>query len=170
MIAVYPSSELYVPTVEVDHFDSALIDKLELMAKDLQPSSGLGVAANQVGLHERMFIYQLPGMDFWSALINPAIVEAHGAWTFKEGCLSLPGMSWYIRRPKFCTVKGFDKNGMSITLLADDLRSRLFQHEIDHLDGRLILDRISASERKVALRAMFETFVEEKESAPEPGR
>jgi peptide deformylase len=87
-------------------------------------------------------------------LVNPEIVESSGEWAYDEGCLSVPGLSFEIRRPKVVTVRGIDLDGMEVVLEGDELMGRLIQHEIDHLDGVLLLDRLDADARKAALREL----------------
>lgn len=152
MILLHPHHDLDTRTVHVEHFDSTLLDKLDFMASALDPTRGIALSANQVGLHDRMFIYQMEGDPTWSAMINPKIVESHGDWMYKEGCLSLPNHFWYIKRPKYITVDAFTKAGLRTRILADELMARMIMHEVDHLDGRMIMTRITRSERKVAER------------------
>ena len=94
---------------------------------------------------DEMFVYDID--DEPGVLINPTITESDGEWVFEEGCLSVPGMSFEIVRPKQILVSGIDLSGNDITIEADELFSRLIQHEIDHLDGVLFVDRISTLKR-----------------------
>jgi peptide deformylase len=89
-------------------------------------------------------------------IINPELVEATGEWVYSEGCLSVPGMHFEIVRPKVVTLRGIGLDGNDVVIEADEVLARLFQHEIDHLDGVLLLDRLEPDERKRALRAIRE--------------
>jgi peptide deformylase len=92
-------------------------------------------------------------------LINPTITESDGEWVFEEGCLSVPDMSFEIVRPKQILVSGIDLDGNEITLEADELFSRLIQHEIDHLDGVLLLEHLDDDQRREALIELNERKV-----------
>ncbi|MBV8985218.1 MAG: peptide deformylase, partial [Acidimicrobiia bacterium] len=113
---------------------------------------GSGLAANQVGVRKRVFVYDIG--DGPQTIVNPEIVESRGEWTYEEGCLSVPGLYWPIVRPKEVHLRGQDLHGEEIYLEGDELLGRVFQHEVDHLDGVLLLERVSADERKEAMRAL----------------
>jgi peptide deformylase len=89
-------------------------------------------------------------------LLNPEIVESSGEWEYEEGCLSLPGLAFDIVRPKLVTVKGLDLDGNEVVIQGDELLGRIFLHEIDHLDGVLMLDRLDGDQRKIAMRELRE--------------
>jgi peptide deformylase len=86
-------------------------------------------------------------------LLNPTIVEARGEWVYDEGCLSIPGLSVEIVRPREVLVRGVDLDGNEVEIEADDLLARLFQHEVDHLRGVLMFERMTPEQRKEALAA-----------------
>ncbi|HEY2331403.1 MAG TPA: peptide deformylase, partial [Acidimicrobiales bacterium] len=90
------------------------------------------------------------------AIINPVITESSGEWVHDEGCLSVPGLSWEITRPKEVHLTGFDLDGNELSIEADELLARMFQHELDHLDGVLLIDRLDPDQRKDAKRAVRE--------------
>ena len=99
-------------------------------------------------------------------LINPVITESDGEWAYDEGCLSIPGMSFEIVRPKQILVTGRDLDGNEIEFEADELWSRLIQHELDHLDGILMLERLDDDQRKAALKELTErNFANEAQQA-----
>src|SRR5204863_4864460 len=100
------------------------------------------------------FVYDLHDESGPKVLINPVISEARGEWTYEEGCLSVPGLAWEIVRPKEVHLTGYDLDGNEVSIEADELTARLFQHELDHLDGVLLLDLLDADQRKIAMRAM----------------
>jgi peptide deformylase len=85
------------------------------------------------------------------AIINPEIVESDGEWVYDEGCLSIPGLYVEMLRPKTVLVRGIDLDGEIIEIEADELEARMFQHEIDHLNGVLMFDRLEGDQRKAAL-------------------
>jgi peptide deformylase len=89
-------------------------------------------------------------------LLNPEIIESKGEWTYEEGCLTLPGLAFEITRPDVITMRGLDLHGNEVVLEGDELLGRVFQHELDHLDGVLLLDRLERSERKEALKELRE--------------
>ena len=87
-------------------------------------------------------------------LINPEVAEATGEWAYEEGCLSIPGFHFEIVRPKVVTMTGLDLDGNEVVIEGDELLGRVFLHELDHLDGVLMLDRLDPDERKRALREL----------------
>ena len=128
--------------------------RIAQMVTDLVPAmyqaEGIGLAAPQVGIQKRLFVYDIG--EGPEVLINPEILESHGEWVFEEGCLSVPGLSFEIVRPKEIHIIGRNLDGSEVSIEADELLSRLFQHELDHLDGVLLLDHLDKPERKAALR------------------
>ncbi len=100
-----------------------------------------------------------------NVLFNPEVVEATGEWLYEEGCLSLPGLGFEIVRPKVVTVQGVGLDGAEVVVQGDELLGRVFLHEIDHLDGVLMLDRLERAERKRALRELREQGM----GVPTPG-
>jgi peptide deformylase len=103
-----------------------------------------------VGVSKRFFVYDVG--EGPSTLINPRIVESDGEWVYDEGCLSIPGLYIEIMRPKTIHIVGYDLDGNEVSLEADELLSRAFQHEMDHLDGVLMFDRLTQEQRREALR------------------
>jgi peptide deformylase len=93
-------------------------------------------------------------------VINPTIAETRGEWTYLEGCLSVPGLSWEIVRPKEVLLTGYDLDGNELQIEADELEARVFQHELDHLDGVLLLEHLDDDERREAKRALREMTLE----------
>lgn len=126
------------------------------MTTALHEAGGLAVAAPQVGSLKRLFVYEMPDEEGPKAIINPVITESSGEWVYDEGCLSVPGLSWEIVRPKEVHLTGYDLDGNEISLEADELQARMFQHELDHLDGVLLLEHLDDVQRKEAKRAVRE--------------
>jgi peptide deformylase len=139
---------------EVTDIDGRLAAIVEGMTGALYEASGLAVAAPQVGVLKRLFVYDMQEGDGPQVIVNPVINESGGEWVYEEGCLSVPGLAWEIVRPKQVHVTGVDLDGNEISFEADELLARMFQHEIDHLDGVLLLDRLDEDQRKEAKRAV----------------
>ena len=87
-------------------------------------------------------------------MVNPKLSETSGEWTYEEGCLSVPGLSWPIVRPKEVHLTGFDLDGNEVSIEADEFEARVYQHELDHLDGVLLIDRLDPELHKEALRLL----------------
>ncbi len=139
---------------EVEEIDGALARLVDTMYETMYDASGVGLAAPQVGVQRRLFTYDVG--EGPEVLINPEIVESTGEWEFEEGCLSIPGYAFEVVRPRVVTVRGLDLEGNEKTFEADDYLGRVMQHELDHLDGVLMLDRLEPDVRKQALRTMRE--------------
>lgn len=139
---------------EVTEVDGAFVDTCNDMLDAMYEAPGIGLAAPQVGIGQRFFVYDFgagPGV-----LINPEIRESRGEWEYEEGCLSVPGLSWTIIRPKEIHIVAFDLDGNEVSIEADELESRLYQHELDHLDGRLLFDYLEEDQVREAKRILRE--------------
>ena len=140
---------------QVDRFDEALLDEVARMADIMDEALGVGLAATQVGVLHRVLVYRVPPAPEPAALVNPEI-----EWTGRdneiaeEGCLSLPGVLVDVERPIHVRVRALDELGKRIVIEASGLEARVIQHEIDHLDGVLILDRTTRDQRKEAVRTL----------------
>jgi len=143
---------------EVTEIDGALARLAEAMLTTMYEAPGLGLAAPQVGVQKRFFVYDVG--DGPRTLVNPVITETSGEWVYDEGCLSVPGMSFEIVRPKEVHVSGYDLDGNEVSLDADGLLARLLQHELDHLDGVLLLERLDEDQRRAALRELRKRVVD----------
>jgi peptide deformylase len=141
----------------VSEFDETLRADAERMVRIMQEGMGVGLAATQLGILRRILVFQAGADAEPSALVNPE-VEWHSdeLALAEEGCLSLPHVSVDVERPLYARVRGLDLQGERVLLEASGLEARVLQHEIDHLDGVLILDRTSREQRKGALRALRE--------------
>ncbi len=156
---------------EVSDIDAELVKLSEEMFATMYAAPGLGLAAPQVGVGQRFFVYDLGDDDGPRVLLNPEITGTHGEWTFEEGCLSVPGQHFEVVRPKQIGVKGVDLDGNEVEFEADELLSRLIQHELDHLDGVLVLDHLDEETRREAKRLLRRMQMGEAvESAAEPTR
>jgi peptide deformylase len=141
----------------VDRFDDALRWEIERMGRLMHDSMGVGLAATQVGTLNRVLVYRVQPEGNIAALVNPEIEwKGKETETMEEGCLSLPAILVDVERPIYVRVRALDENGDPIVIEASGLDARVIQHEIDHLDGVLILDRTSRDQRKEAMRALRE--------------
>jgi peptide deformylase len=155
-IRVFGDPVLKRPTAPVTDIDGALVKLVDAMYETMYEAVGAGLAAPQVGVQKRFFVYDVNDDTGPHVVINPTIVETSGEWVYEEGCLSLPGLSFEIARPKLVTVRGFDLDGKEVVIEGDELLGRVFLHETDHLDGVLMLDRLDGEERKRAMRELRE--------------
>ena len=120
------------------------------MIDTMREAPGVGLAGPQVGVLERIFVWEVE--DEYGAVFNPEIIKrSEEKIVDTEGCLSLPGLTYEVERNVEVTVRGLDENGEAIEIVGDDLLARVFQHEIDHLDGVLFIDHLSEEDRKEAL-------------------
>jgi peptide deformylase len=140
---------------EVEELDGDLARLAATMVETMYDAIGLGLAAPQVGVLKRLYTYDVG--DGPAVLVNPEIVDASGEWSYDEGCLSIPDVHIEIVRPKIVTVRGIDLDGKEVVFEGDEIMGRLIQHEIDHLDGVLMLDRLEPDRRKSVLREMRRT-------------
>ncbi|MCS5687837.1 MAG: peptide deformylase [Actinomycetota bacterium] len=133
----------------IENIDGRVVRMVKDMVPVMYEAEGIGLAAPQVGIQKRLFVYDMG--EGPQTLVNPQITESDGEWAFEEGCLSVPGLSFEIIRPKQVHLVGRDLEGNEVSIEADELLSRLFQHELDHLDGILLLDHLDRDQRKAAL-------------------
>jgi peptide deformylase len=150
----YPDPVLRTPANEVTDFDEALGALVLRMTRVMQAASGIGLAAPQLGVLQRVLVYQADEDAEPMALINPRIVStSEETDTIEEGCLSIDaaGVTVEVERPARVTVEARSPRGEEVRIEAEGLEARVVQHESDHLDGVLILDRASSEQRRVAL-------------------
>ena len=139
----------------VERIDDALRAEIGRMGQLMNDALGVGLAATQVGVLHRVLVYRVQQDAPVSALINPEVEWRGGDQeVLEEGCLSLPSVLVDVERPIHVRVRGLDENGDEILIEASGLEARVIQHEIDHLDGVLILDRTTREQRKEAMRAL----------------
>jgi peptide deformylase len=136
----------------VEDIDGSLIRLVDDMVETMYESEGAGLAAPQVGVQRRMFVYDVG--DGPEVMINPTIVESDGEWYYDEGCLSIPGLRLGIVRPEKILIRGLGIDGEELSIEADEFLGRVFQHEVDHLDGVLMVERLEDDMRKQALRVL----------------
>lgn len=152
-VVLFPDPVLRKETEDIEAFDDALRATVEGMFECMYESRGVGLAAPQVGLSQRIFVLNDEGdrdkPELSKALINPTIESFGGKKTrHEEGCLSLPGIYAEVTRPEKCTVRYFDVDGTEHTEEFDGFRSRIIQHEYDHLQGVLLTDRMTPSDKQ----------------------
>ncbi len=151
-IREYGDPVLKEKTNLVDEIDGRLVQLVEAMIDTMHDAPGSGLAANQVGVMKRLFVYDIG--DGPRAVINPQIVESSGEWVYDEGCLSIPGLNWPIVRPNHVHLTGIDLDGKDISIETSELEGRVFQHEVDHLDGILLVERLDEDQRKEAMKIL----------------
>ncbi|HEV7886247.1 MAG TPA: peptide deformylase [Acidimicrobiales bacterium] len=139
---------------EVTELDGRLAKLADDMIETMYAAPGAGLAAPQVGVQKRLFVYDAGDGQGPRVIVNPTLSEARGEWTYEEGCLSVPGLYWPITRPKEVHLTGFDLHGNEVSIEADEFEARVFQHELDHLDGTLLLERLDPDTRKQAMRTL----------------
>lgn len=151
-IRVYGDPVLKQRAAEVTDIDGRLAKLVEDMIETMYAAPGAGLAAPQVGVQKRLFVYDAG--DGPKTLVNPVISESSGEWEYEEGCLSVPGLYFPIVRPKQVHLTGYDLEGNEVNIEADEFEARVFQHELDHLNGTLLLEHLDADTRKQALRTL----------------
>ena len=145
----------------VKDFDESLKSLAQDMMKTMRENEGVGLAANQIGRLKRIFVAAYEDEEY--AIVNPVIEErSEASEKDVEGCLSIPETRVEVERSCAVTVSGKDPSGAPVRVHAEGLLARIFQHEIDHLDGVLILDRTDRESRKVALREIRERLLASK--------
>jgi len=141
----------------VEVFDDALADEVQRMGRLMDDALGIGLAATQLGVMHRVLVYRVDPDAPLGVLVNPEFEhKGDENETMEEGCLSLPGVGVEVERATEVRVRAMDASGAPITVEASGLEARVIQHEIDHLDGVLILDRTTREQRKQAMRALRE--------------
>ena len=151
-IRQYPDPVLRMRAREVESFDDDLRRLVERMTGLMQDANGVGLAATQVGVLQRVFVLQAKPEDEPRALVNPQIVDrSEETLTEDEGCLSLIGVTIPVERALRVTVEAKDETGADVRLELEEHAARVAQHELDHLDGILIIDRTTAEARREAL-------------------
>ncbi len=148
--------------LEVEHFDEGLRREIERMAHLMGDALGIGLAATQLGVMHRVLVYRVEPDSSAAALVNPVLEwSSRDSETMEEGCLSLPGVNVDVERPVYVRVRALDETGEEQVIEASGLEARVIQHEMDHLDGVLIIDRTSRDQRKRAMRTLREQAEEQ---------
>jgi len=146
-------------TRDVSAFGEDLTGLLGTMFEVMDREEGVGLAAPQIGIQKRVFVWRHPETEERYVLVNPRIVERSEETVIaEEGCLSIPGRVMQVERSERIVVEGSDVSGAPVTVEATGLLARIMQHEIDHLEGSLILDRTSAEERRRVLKELRQSM------------
>ena len=162
-IVTYGNPVLRQRTQELSDLNGSLQQLIDDMAETMYAAPGVGLAANQVGSPHRLFVAN-PSDDRDPSkllvVINPELVESDGEMVGEEGCLSVPDFREEVRRARRVFLRGLDREGRPIGIEANDLLARIFQHEMDHLNGLFFVDRLSPAKRDILLRKLKKAFLE----------
>ena len=171
-LTLYPDPLLRRPALPVTAFDEELGAIVAGMFERMYASKGVGLAAPQVGLKKRVLVLSPSGEKKDElVLVNPRILERSGAATlFEEGCLSFPGIYAEVERPEICRVQAFRVDGTPFEETYAGFQGRIIQHENDHLEGVLLVDRMSAADRLRHKAALEELVTKYKRKAAAPAR
>jgi peptide deformylase len=153
-IRTFPDPVLSMNASSVNEFGGDLRRLVDDMLETMYSAPGVGLAAPQIGISKKLFVADVGEGPF--VMVNPVVVATSGKWKFEEGCLSVPGRYWYIKRPAYARAEGVDLDGEFIAFEGDDLLGRVLQHEIDHLDGTVLLAHLSTRVRKQVLKELRE--------------
>jgi len=154
-ILCHGASALHTAAVPVPDTSSDVVQLIDDMIETMHRAPGIGLAAPQVGVPLRLFVIDLSigaRADDLIVLVNPTFTEREGLQLEDEGCLSLPGLSASVPRPLRAVVRGTDRNGRPAVVEGKGLLARALQHEMDHLDGRLYVDRLNRPQRWALMR------------------
>jgi peptide deformylase len=157
LIRTFGDPSLRSRALEVSKFDERLAEEVRRMGQLMDDAIGLGLAATQVGVMHRVLVYRVGPDAPLIAVVNPRLEWTSGEEeAAEEGCLSLPGVAVDVERPVHARIRAQDASGEEILIEASGLEARVLQHEMDHLDGVLIIDRIPKDQRREALRILRE--------------
>jgi peptide deformylase len=159
LVRKYGDPSLKSRALPIERFDDALREEIRRMGQLMHEALGIGLAATQVGVMHRVLVYRVEAEAAIAALVNPQLEWASDEREpMEEGCLSLPGVLVEVDRPVHVRVRAQDERGEPILIEASGLEARVIQHEMDHLDGVLILDRTTREQRKEAMRTLREAL------------
>ena len=156
-IRLYGDPVLREPTASITEFDQSLREFIERMTEIMYEDNGVGLAAPQVGVSDKVVVIDASFGEREGevmAFINPLIVETGGESVFEEGCLSVPGIWEEVTRPSFVRVRYQDSDGVDHELETEDYLARVIQHETDHLNGVLFIDRLSSVKRQLLAKSL----------------
>ncbi|MFQ5948639.1 MAG: peptide deformylase [Acidimicrobiia bacterium] len=158
-MAIFPIRSFGDPVLrtsmaEVAQIDDSIRRLVDDMLETMYDAPGVGLAAPQLGVPKRVIVFDLGEGE--RVLVNPEIVETSGKWTYDEGCLSVPEKYWPIARPAFARARGLGLDGNEVEYAGDELLGRVLLHEIDHVNGVILIDRLRRRARKEALRQLRE--------------
>jgi peptide deformylase len=164
------SPGLREPCREVDTFDALLERLYEDMLATMYDAPGVGLAAPQIGLSLRFFVFDANDGKGPHAIANPALSELEGEQTDDEGCLSIPGLWYPTPRAMRARVEALDLNGKPVSYEGEELLARILQHETDHVNGMLFIDRLSEEDRRQAMGQLREIELGMREAPGRRGR
>jgi peptide deformylase len=153
---------------EVEGFDQTLARLADDMIETMHDAPGVGLAAPQVGRSIRLVVFDIG--EGARALVNPVLSGLEGEQLGDEGCLSVPGLYFQVKRALKVRADALDVEGRPVVIEAEELMARVLQHEVDHIDGVLFIDRLSPSDRKAALAAIRDQTLGFAGAAPDPSR
>lgn len=165
-IRVNPDPVLRRKAKKVPELDASIERLIGDMVETLKAAPGVGLAAPQVGVSLRLIVVELPDKQGVLPIVNPEVVKRGGERVCEEGCLSIPGFKGEVTRCKWIKVKGLDSKGREIRIKGEDLLAQVLEHEIDHLNGVLYIDKLTGPDKLVAVEQ--ETGNKSPESSPEP--
>ncbi len=148
-IRVHPDPILRQKARRVPEFDESIKRLVDDMLETMKAAPGVGLAAPQVGVPLRIIVVELPENQGAIALINPEVVKRGGERVCEEGCLSIPGFKGEVRRCEWIKVKGLDRTGRAVRIKGEELLAQILEHEIDHLNGVLYIDRLTDQDKLV---------------------
>lgn len=169
-IRVFGDPVLREPARPVETFDDSLRRLADDMIQTMQEAPGVGLAAPQVGRSLRLIVFDLGDEEGPRALANPVLRDEWGDQLGEEGCLSVPGLYYPVRRHLRVQAEGFDLDGNEVSIEAEELPSRILQHEVDHLNGVLFIDRLEAEHRSEAMAAIRDQALGLQPVAVDPSR
>ena len=154
-ILKFGDASLHGPAAEVREITSDIQRLVDDMAETMYAAPGIGLAAPQIGVPLRIFVVDLSvgrNASDLMVFINPVFLELDGVQLEEEGCLSVPGFNATVMRPSRAVINGLDRSGAEQTVEGTELLARAFQHEMDHLDGKLFLDRVRGIKRELIVK------------------
>jgi peptide deformylase len=154
-IRLFGDPVLRTPAVPVTDFDAELRKLVQDLTDTMREAPGAGLAAPQIGVGLRVFTYHIEGE--LGHLVNPDLTLSEETQDGDEGCLSIPGLTWDCKRALSVVARGFTMYGEPVTIEGSQMLARAIQHETDHLDGILFVDRLDGATRKLAMRAIRES-------------
>lgn len=151
-IRTYGDPVLRQVAADVENIDDSIRRLVDDMIDTMYEAPGVGLAAPQVGVQKRIFVYDIG--DGPETVLNGRVTDSNGEWTYEEGCLSVPGLFWSITRPNHVLLEGIDLDGNELKIEGSELLGRVFQHETDHLDGVLLIERLDPDQYKEAMKIL----------------
>jgi peptide deformylase len=145
-----------MPASPVKEVDTGVRKLVTDMIETMYAAPGVGLAAPQIGVSRAVIVFDAQDEKGARVLINPELIESDGDYEYEEGCLSVPGHYWPITRPGYVRARGLDIEGEAVEYFGDGLLGRVLQHEIDHLRGILLIERLEKKVRKQALKTLRE--------------